>query len=100
MVGRTGADGIVVFDVSQPVPPLVDVFVWWAYPCTSPEIYSTHAVLDDGVVGQWPASGIKKADKWCTASPQAPSPQEQPGKIIFFIHPLNRFVWAWYDTWK
>jgi len=100
MVGRTGSDGVVVFDVNQPIPPLMDVFVWWAYPCSRPEVYSTPAVLENGVVARWPPTGVKKADKWCTADPQAPRPQEQPGKVVFLVHPMNRFVWDWYDTWK
>jgi len=100
MIGRTGSDGVVVFEVKQPIPPLMDVLDWWAYPCSRPETYSTQAVLEDGEVAHWPSTGIKKADKWCTADSQAPQPQRQPGKVIFFVHPLNRFQYAWYDTWK
>lgn len=100
MIGRTGSDGVVVFNVNQPIPPRMDVFVWWAYPCSNPEVYSTRAVLKDGVVARWPPSGVKKADKWCTAGPQVSRPQEQPGKVVFFVHPMNRFAWAWYDLWK
>jgi hypothetical protein len=98
--GRTGPDGVVVLEVKPPVPPRMDVFVWWAYPCSIPEDFSTQEVLGDGVVAHWPLTGIKKADKWCTADSQAPQSQRQPGKVIFFIHPMNRFVWAWYDAWE
>jgi hypothetical protein len=100
MVGRTGSDGEVVFDINQSIPPLMDVLVWWAYPCSNPEVYSTPAVLEDGVVARWSRTGDRKTDEWCTADPQVPRLQEQPGKVVFFAHPMNRFVWAWYDTWK
>ena len=98
--GSTDSDGIVIFDVNQPIPPVMNVFVWWAYPCSSPEAYSTLAVLKDGIVARWPLTGIKKSDNWCTANPKAPLPQQQPGKVVFFVHPMNRLAWAWHETWK
>ena len=30
MEGRTDSDGIVIFEVNQPIPPVIGVFVWWA----------------------------------------------------------------------
>jgi hypothetical protein len=99
MIGRTGSDGVVVFKVGQPVPPFMGVFVWWAYPCANPETFSARSVLDDGVIAQWSHTGIKKADEWCTADPHAPQLQRQSGTVIFFVHPMNRFVWSWYDLW-
>jgi hypothetical protein len=99
MVGNTGSDGAVIFKLGQPVPPLVGVFVWWTYECSEPEDFSVRSILEDGVVAHWPHIGIKKADKWCTADPQAPEPQKQPGTVIFFVHSMNRFVWTWYDLW-
>ena len=100
MIGRTDSDGNVVFEVKQPIPPMMDVVDWWAYPCSNPAVYSTQTVFQDGVVAHWPSTGISKADKWCTSDSQAPLPQKQPGKVIFFVHPLNRFQYAWYDLWK
>jgi hypothetical protein len=98
MIGRTGSDGVVVFEVKLPITPMMDVVDWWAYPCSNPEVYSTQTVFQDGVVAHWRSTGIGKADRWCTADSQAPLPQKQPGKVIFFVHPLNRY--AWYDLWK
>jgi hypothetical protein len=100
MTGYTGSDGIAVFQVTEPVPPLVAVFVWWAYPCSRPENFSTESVIKDGVVAQWHLTGITKTDKSCAANPQAPQLVRQAGKVIFFVHPMNRFAWAWYDTWE
>jgi hypothetical protein len=100
MKGRTGSDGVLVLEVKQPVPPRMDVFVWWAYPCSFPEDFSTQEVLKEGMVGHWPPSRFKKAEKWCTADSDAPLPQRRPGEVIFFIHPMNWFVWVWYDTWE
>jgi hypothetical protein len=100
MTEYTRSDGIAVFEVTEPVPPLIGVFVWWAYPCSRPETFSTDSVTKNGVVAQWPLTGIEKADKSCAADPRAPQPERQAGKVIFFVHPMNRFAWAWYDTWK
>jgi hypothetical protein len=100
VTGRTASDGVVVFEIKQPIRPVMDVFVWWAFPCSRPEAYSTQTVIEDGVIAQWPPTGIKKLDEWCTANSQATRFQRQPGKVIFMVHPMNRFVWAWYDTWK
>src|SRR6266702_4085180 len=80
LIGRSGSDGVVVFEVKQPIPPLMDVLDWWAYPCSNPEAYSTRVVLEDGVIALWPTTGIKRADKWCTADSQSPQPQRQPGQ--------------------
>jgi hypothetical protein len=60
MVGRAGADGVVVFEVNRPIPPLMDVFVWWADPSSNPEVHSTRTISEDGVVAHWPPTGVKK----------------------------------------
>ena len=99
-VGHTGSDGVAAFDVDEPIPPFIDVFLWYGYTCSDKEVYSIRSILGDGVVANWRLSGYKKADKWCTADSQAPRPQEQPGKIVIFVHPMNRFVWSWYDTFR
>jgi len=96
--GRTGPDGVMAIQFKGSAPPHIAVFVWWAYECTSNEDFLTKDVLEHGIVTQWPPSRFKKANKWCTADPQAPQLQTQPGKIIFLIHPMNRLVWSWYDT--
>jgi hypothetical protein len=98
--GRTGSDGIVVFEVKNPIPPRMGVFVWWVYPCSDSKPFSTQKVLEDGVVTHWSPTAFKKANKWCTADAQAPQSQTQPGRVVFFVHPMNRFVWSWYDTWR
>lgn len=99
-VGHTGSDGVVTFDLNEPIPPFIDVFFWYAYPCSDKEVYSTRSILDGGVVATWHLTGYKKADKWCAADSQAPQLQEQPGKLVMFVHPMNRFVWSWYDTFR
>jgi hypothetical protein len=100
LVGRTAADGIVVFQVKQPVPPRVDIVDLQAYPCSIPEDFSTKEVLEQGVVAHVPPTRFRKIDKWCGVDPQAPDPQKQPAEVTFFIHPLNRLQYAWYDLWK
>lgn len=99
-VGQTDSDGIVAFDFNEPIPPFIDVFLWYAYRCSDKEVYSTRSILDDGVVATWRLTGNKKADKWCAADSQAPQPQEQPGKVVIFVHPMNRLIWSWYDTFR
>jgi len=99
-VGHTGSDGVAAFEVDEPIPPLIDVFLWYAYTCSDKEVYSTRSILDDGAVASWRLTGYKKADKWCTADPQAPQPQRQPGKVVIFVHPMNSLVWSWYDTFR
>jgi hypothetical protein len=99
-IGRTGSNGVVAFEVNEPVPPFIGVFLWYAYTCSDTGAYSTRSVLDNGVVVRWRLTGQEKADKWCTADSQAPQPQEQPGKIVIFAHPMNRLVWSWYDTFR
>ena len=98
-VGRTGSDGVVAFDVDS-AHPSIDVFVWFVFACSDTGEYSTRTVLDDGVVSRWSLSGFKKTDKWCTADSQAPRQQKQPGKLVLLVHPMNRFVWSWYDTFR
>ena len=93
-VGHTGSDGVAAFEVDEPIPPFIDVFLWYGYTCSDKEVCSTRSILDDGVVASWRFTGYKKADKWCTADSQTPRPQEQPGKIVIFVHPMNRFVWS------
>ncbi len=100
MIGRTGTDGVVVFQVKQPVPPRVDVLDLQAYPCSRPEDFSTKDILERGIVAHVPPSPFKKVAKWCPANSQAPQPQRQPGEVIFFIHPLNRWQYSWYDLWR
>jgi hypothetical protein len=100
LIGHTAADGVVVFRMKQPIPPRIAVQDFWAYNCAIPREFATQEVLDHGVVAAWPHSGSKKADKWCTADPKAPQPQQRPGEIIFFVHPLNRFEYAWYSLWE
>lgn len=100
MIGRTGSDGVADFQFKGPAPPRISVFVWWVYPCSTSQDFLTQTILKDGVVAYWTHSGIKKSDRWCTADSQASQPQRQPGRVVVFIHPLNRFQYAWYDTWK
>jgi hypothetical protein len=92
MKGRTGSDGVVVIGVKRPVPPRLSVFIWWVYPCTDVEEFPMQEIVDDGVVAPRTPTPFKKVEKWCTADSQAPQPQIQPGKIIFLVHPMNRFV--------
>jgi len=98
--GRTGSDGVVAFEVKWPVPPRMDVFIWWVYPCSGGEDFSTQEVLGGGLVAHWTPSPFKKVERWCTAGSQAPQQYSQPGKLIIFVHPMNRFVWSWYDMWR
>jgi hypothetical protein len=100
MTAYTGPDGIALFEVTEPIPPLVDVFVRWAYPCSNPEAYSMQSAIQNGVVVQWTPTGIKSTDESCSASSQSVLRKRQPGEIVFFVHPMNHFVWAWYDRWK
>jgi hypothetical protein len=97
--GRTNSDGIVSFDVDS-ADSSIDVFVRFVFTCSRTEEYSTRTVLDDGVVSRWSPSGFKKTDKWCSTDLQAPGLQKQPGKLILLVHPMNRFVWSWYDTFQ
>jgi hypothetical protein len=98
-VGRTDSDGVVAFDVDS-AHHSIDVFVWFVFPCSDTEEYSTRTVLDDGVVSRWSLGSFKKTDKWCTADSQSPRLQKQPGKLILLVHPMNRFVWSWYDVFR
>jgi hypothetical protein len=101
-VGHTGSDGVVTFEVSEPIPPFISVFLWYAYTSsdTGTGVYSTRSILDDGTLASWRPTGNKKADKWCAADSNARQLQKQPGKVIIFAHPMNRFVWSWYDTFS
>jgi len=96
LVGRTAADGVVVFRIKQPLPPRIAVQALWAYNCAIPREFATQEALDHGVVAAWPHSSSKKADKWCTADSNA-CQQQRPGEITFFVHPLNRLEYAWYS---
>jgi hypothetical protein len=100
LIGRTAADGVVVFRIKQPIPPRIAMQDFWAYNCAIPREFATQEVLDHGVVAAWPHSAIKKADKWCTADSNASQPQQRPGEITFFVHPLNRLEYAWYSLWE
>jgi len=95
--GRTGPDGVVFLKVGQPIPSRMSVRVLWDYPCSALAPFSTQAVLQAGIV----ASSIRGRNKWidkrCTADSQAPQPRSQPGKSIFYVHPMNRFVNWWYN---
>jgi hypothetical protein len=95
MTGRTGIDGVVVFEIKQSVPPRIDVGDLSGYPCWFPEYIATKEVFERGVVLHWRPSGIKKADKWCTPDSQAHEPQQKPGAVVLFVHPLN----AWQNYW-
>ncbi len=88
------------FAVVQPALAYLAVEVQWAYPCESVPSYPTNKVTHDGVMTRWTTDASKKQNKWCTANTQAPEPQKRPGTIVFLVHPTNRFVWAWYDTWQ
>jgi hypothetical protein len=99
LIRHTAADGIVIFPIKEPIPPSIAVQDFWAYNCNT-EFFSTQEVLDHGIITHWPHSGIKKADKFCTPNPDASQLQQRPGEITFFVHPLNRFEYAWYSLWK
>jgi hypothetical protein len=96
LIGKTGSNGVVAFDLKQPVPPQVDIVDLSGYPCSSPEAFQTREILERGVVGNWPHSGIKKADKWCTANPNTPPVEKQPSQVVFYVHPLNPWQNYWY----
>jgi hypothetical protein len=100
LVGHTGSDGVVTFDLKQAVPPLVDVVDLSGYPCSRPEAFQTREILDHGVVGVWPRTGIEEADKWCTANAGAPQVEKRPGEIVFYVHPLNGWQNFWYTLRK
>jgi len=100
MTGYTGPDGIAVFSVKQPVPPLMDVMDLAAYPCSFPEAFQMEAILENGVVASWPLSGIQKAERWCTPDSGAAEPQKRPGEVVFFVHPLNLWQNFWYTLLK
>lgn len=65
--GRTGRDGIAIFKVNQPAPPIIGVFVRWAYPCSNTQAYSTSAVFKNGVVVHWP--GLARRSRTNGAQP-------------------------------
>lgn len=100
LIGHTAADGVVVFRIKQPIPPRISVQDFWAYNCAIPREFATQDVLDRGVVAGWPHSGSKKADKWCIADSNGSQQQRRPGEITIFVHPLNRFEYAWYSVWE
>lgn len=102
MVGRTAVDGVAVFRLRQPVPPRFEIQDLQAYPCSHPEDFSTKEAVEQGVIARVPISifKFKKVEQWCAADSSAPPPQGQPGEVTFYIHPLNRWQYAWYDIWK
>jgi hypothetical protein len=100
MVGRTGPDGMVAFEVKEPVPPVVDIGDLASYPCSQPESFPTHDIMDSGVVARWPPSGFRKADRWCTPNPGVAQPTPKPGEVVFFVHPLNVWENFWYTLLK
>jgi hypothetical protein len=89
LVGRTHADGTVIFQVKQSVPPRIGIEDLKGYPCSFPEDFSSRDVLERGVVATWSLTGIQKADEWCTPDPNAPEPKAVPGEVVFFVHPLT-----------
>ena len=89
LIARTGSDGVVTFEVKQPLPRTIDIVDLTGYPCSFPEEFPTLEVLAHGVVGKWTLTGVPKADEWCTADTNARQPQQRPGEVVFFVHPLN-----------
>jgi hypothetical protein len=98
--GRTGKGGVATFEIAQPTPPRFSIFVWYAVPCFRTADFATKQVLDSGVVANWTSFGIPKLDKLCAAEPNAVHPSQSPGEVEIYVHPQNRFVWAWEDTWR
>ena len=94
-IGHTDRDGLAAFRVKEPVPPSVWVVLWYVDTCSDNRTFSTRAVLEDGVVSSCRPT---EHDKSYSAALQTPQPREQPGKIVIFVHPINRLVWAWHDT--
>jgi hypothetical protein len=89
LIGRTQADGMVVFRVKQPVPPRIDIVDLKGYPCSDPEEFSTEEVLQKGIIAHWTLTGVQKADEWCTPDVTATQSQATPGEVVFFVHPLT-----------
>jgi hypothetical protein len=100
MTVHTGADGIATFAVSEPVLSFFRVTVRRTFPCETAPSYRTSDVIHDGVVTHWTLDKSKKQNKWCTANPHVPDLQKRPRTIVFLVHPMNRFAWAWRDTWE
>lgn len=100
MIGHSGPDGVVVFEVKRPIPPRMEIVDLAGYPCSRPEDFVTREILENGVVAHWPRRGIPKADEWCTPGPQAAQPQQKPGEVVFFVHPLNWWQNFWYTLLK
>ena len=100
MIGHSGPDGVVVFEVKRPMPPRMEIVDLAGYPCSRPEDFVTREILENGVVAHWPRSGIPKADEWCTPGPQAAQPQQKPEEVVFFVHPLNWWQNFWYTLLK
>ena len=96
MTTRTGPDGIVVFSIKKPIPPLMDIVDLAAYPCSRPEAFPTQEILENGVIASWPLSGLQKADRWCTSDPHVTELQKRSGEVVFFVHPLNAWQSFWY----
>jgi hypothetical protein len=100
MVGNTGPDGMVAFEVKEPVPPVVDIVDLAGYPCSRPEVFPTHDIIESGVAARWPPSSVRKADQWCTPNPGVAQPTPRPGEAVFFVHPLNMWENFWYTLLK
>jgi hypothetical protein len=98
--GRTGKDGVATFNIGQPISPRFSIFVWYGIACFRKDDFSTKQILDQGIVAGWADTGISKLDGWCAAEANATRPVQSPGEAVIFVHPQNRFVWAWEDTWR
>ncbi|MGO9337165.1 MAG: hypothetical protein ACLPY1_06625 [Terracidiphilus sp.] len=99
--GRTGKDGVATFDIAQPIPPRFSIFVWYAVACFRPEDFATQQVIEKGIASaSWHFTGFPKLDKRCTPKPNAAQTVQSPGEVEVYVHPQNRFVWAWEDTFR
>src|SRR5258708_732478 len=100
---RTGAgaeDGPATFEMDRQLRPGASVFVRYVVAWANPDGFETQRVLDRGLVIPWAAPGFAKTDGWCTRDGNAVEPVSSPGEVVLLVHPMNRFVWAWYETWK
>jgi len=95
-IGRSGPDGLVVFDLGATVPPRVDVFDLSGYPCSSPEVFPISDILKDGVVAQVQISTYQKVIDWCTPDNGAAKIEQRPGGVGVLTHPLNILQNFWY----
>jgi hypothetical protein len=98
--GHTGKDGVATFHIDQPISPRLSIFVWYGVACFRPEDFPTNQILDRGIVAGWAATGFSKVDGQCSAEANAIQPAQSPGEVVIYVHPQNRFVWSWEDTWR